>query len=247
MAILHCEAYARSAEIAANKAIGPFEGFAENREPMLEVMRMHRDAVSGISASCPAYLREAAQESADRMVALGEAHGYRNAQATVLAPTGTIAFMMDCDTTGIEPDIALVKYKLLAGKGEGMLKIVNQTVPEALARLGYTPHEATEILAYVDANDTIEGAPHLKAEHLPVFDCAFKPHNGERAIGYGGHVKMMAACQPFISGAISKTVNLPETATVEEIIEAYVDGWKMGLKAVAIYRCLLYTSPSPRD
>ena len=236
MAILHCEAYGRSAEIAANKAIGPFPGFAANREPMLEVMRMHRDAVATIHASCPADLRLAAQESADHMVALGEQYGYRNAQATVLAPTGTIAFMMDCDTTGIEPDIALVKYKLLAGKGDGMLKIVNQTVPEALAKLGYTPHETTDVLAFIDANDTIEGAPHVRAEHLPVFDCAFKPHNGERAIAYGGHVKMMAACQPFISGAISKTVNLPETASVEEIIEAYVDGWKLGLKAVAIYR-----------
>ena len=236
MAIEHCEAYARSAEIAAIKKVGPFPGFAANREPMLEVMRMHRDAVAGIHPSCPAELRAAAQESADRMVALGERYGYRNAQATVLAPTGTIAFMMDCDTTGIEPDIALVKYKLLAGKGDGLLKIVNGTVPEALAGLGYSDAEAAEILAFIDAHDTIEGAPYLKAEHLPVFDCAFKPFNGERAIVYGGHVRMMAACQPFISGAISKTVNLPETATVEDIERTYIEGWRLGLKAVAIYR-----------
>ncbi len=154
----------------------------------------------------------------------------------MLAPTGTIAFMMDCDTTGIEPDIALVKYKLLAGKGEGMLKIVNQTVPQALETLGYTAAEAAVILAHIDANDTIEGAPGLRDEHLSVFDCAFKPFNGTRAIGYRGHVLMMSACQPFISGAISKTVNLPETATVEEIMETYAEGWRLGLKAVAIYR-----------
>jgi ribonucleoside-diphosphate reductase alpha chain len=236
MAVEHCEAYARSAEIAGIEKIGPFAGFEPNREPMLEVMRMHRDAVKDIHASCPAYLREAAQESADRMVALGERHGYRNAQATVLAPTGTIGFMMDCDTTGIEPDIALVKYKLLAGKGDGLMKIVNQTVGDALTRLGYTEAERAEILAYVDEHDTIEGAPGLRDEHLPVFDCAFKPHNGERSIGHMGHILMMAAVQPFISGAISKTVNLPEHATVEDIYDAYVEGWKLGLKAVAIYR-----------
>ncbi len=236
MAIEHCEAYARSAEIAANKKIGPFPGFADNRAPMLEVMRMHRDAVATIHASCPPDLKAAAQAAADRMVALGEQYGYRNAQATVLAPTGTIAFMMDCDTTGIEPDIALVKYKLLAGKGEGMLKIVNGTVPAALTKLGYTDAERAEILAYIDQNDTIEGAPGLRSEHLSIFDCAFKPHNGQRSIHYAGHVRMMAACQPFISGAISKTVNLPEDATVESIAQTYVEGWKLGLKAVAIYR-----------
>ncbi|HLT47130.1 MAG TPA: LAGLIDADG family homing endonuclease [Rubricoccaceae bacterium] len=236
MAIEHCEAYARSAEIAGIERIGPFPGFEKNREPMLEVMRMHRDAVKDIHASCPAYLREAAQESADRMVALGERYGYRNAQATVLAPTGTIGFMMDCDTTGIEPDIALVKYKLLAGKGDGLMKIVNQTVGDALKRLGYTEAERAEILAYVDEHDTIEGAPGLREEHLPVFDCAFKPHNGQRSIGHMGHIRMMAAVQPFVSGAISKTVNLPEHATVEDIYDAYVQGWKLGLKAVAIYR-----------
>ena len=236
MAIEHCEAYARSAEIAANPKIGTFDGYAENTEPFLEVMRMHRDAVAAIDPSCPDYLRAAAQASADRMVALGERHGYRNAQATVLAPTGTIAFMMDCDTTGIEPDIALVKYKLLAGKGDGMLKIVNQTVPEALDRLGYTADEIEQIVDYVNQKDTIEGAPLLKDEHLPVFDCAFKPFNGERSIHHSGHIKMMAACQPFISGAISKTVNMPESSTVEEIADAYLQGWKLGLKAVAIYR-----------
>jgi ribonucleoside-diphosphate reductase alpha chain len=236
MAIEHCEGYARSAEIAANKKIGPFDGYAENEEPFLEVMRMHRDAVQDIDASCPEYLKEAAQESADRMVALGEQHGYRNAQATVLAPTGTIGFMMDCDTTGIEPDLALVKYKLLAGKGDGLMKIVNQTVPEALSRLGYTEAEAQEIIAYIDENDTIEGAPGLRDEHLPVFDCAFKPFNGERSISHLGHIRMMAACQPFISGAISKTVNLPESATPEDIYDAYMKSWELGLKAVAIYR-----------
>ncbi len=236
MAIEHCEAYARSAEIAANAAIGPFDGYEENREPMLEVMRMHRDAVKQIHASCPEYLRNAAQESADRMVELGEKYGYRNAQATVLAPTGTIGFMMDCDTTGVEPDIALVKYKLLAGAGDGLMKIVNQTVGGTLTKLGYTDAERNEILAYIDVNDTIEGAPYLQEKHLPVFDCAFKPKNGERFIHHMGHIRMMAATQPFISGAISKTVNLPEHSTVEEIYDAYLQGWKLGLKAIAIYR-----------
>lgn len=236
MAIEHGEAYARSAEIAGNKKIGPFAGYKKNRAPMLEVMRMHRDEVQNIHPGCPAYLLTAAQETLDRCVALGEKYGYRNAQATVLAPTGTIAFMMDCDTTGIEPDIALVKYKLLAGKGDGLMKIVNQTVNVALDRLGYTEAEQQAILAYIEDKDTIEGAPGLKEEHLPVFDCAFKPFNGMRSIHYMGHIKMMAACQPFISGAISKTVNLPENCTVEEIMDAYMQGWKLGLKAVAIYR-----------
>ena len=236
MAIEHCEAYARSAEIAGNPKIGPFEGYEANREPFLEVMRMHRDSVDTIHTSCPEYLLEAARESADRMVALGEVHGYRNAQATVLAPTGTIGFMMDCDTTGVEPDIALVKYKLLAGKGDGMLKIVNRTVPEALERLGYNKKQRKAIIDFIDEKDTIEGAPGLKDEHLPVFDCAFKPFNGERSIHHMGHIKMMAATQPFISGAISKTVNMPESTTVEEISDAYMQGWKLGLKAVAIYR-----------
>ena len=236
MAIEHGEAYARSAEIAGNQQIGPFDGYAENAEPMQEVMRMHAAAVEDVDKSCPGYLLDAARETWARCLALGERHGYRNAQATVLAPTGTIGFMMDCDTTGIEPDIALVKYKLLAGKGDGMLKIVNRTVPEALTRLGYSEAERQAILDYVEEHDTIEGAPGLKNEHLPVFDCAFKPFGGTRSIHHSGHIKMMAACQPFISGAISKTVNMPETSTVEEIADAYMQGWKLGLKAVAIYR-----------
>ncbi len=236
MAIEHSEAYARSAQIAANSQIGPFDGYAANSNSMLKVMRMHRDCAHKIDSSCPAYLKGAAVESADRMVELGERYGYRNAQATVLAPTGTIAFMMDCDTTGIEPDIALVKYKLLAGKGDGMLKIVNRTVPEALKNLDYPAETVESILAYVDEKDTIEGAPGLKKGHLPVFDCAFKPFQGTRSIHHMGHINMMAACQPFVSGAISKTVNMPESVTVEEIADAYMQGWKLGLKALAIYR-----------
>ncbi|NNE46518.1 MAG: vitamin B12-dependent ribonucleotide reductase [Rhodothermales bacterium] len=235
-AIEHAEAFARSAEIAANSSIGPFVGYERNRDVMLEVMRMHQRAVENIGPSCPEYLLNAAHESMAKMVRTGEEHGFRNAQATVLAPTGTIGFMMDCDTTGIEPDIALVKYKLLAGKGDGLLKIVNRTVPEALHRLGYTDQECLDILDYIETEDTIEGAPGLKDEHLSVFDCAFKPHKGTRSIGHMGHIKMMAACQPFISGAISKTVNMPESATVEDIADAYAQGWNLGLKAVAIYR-----------
>ncbi|MCG8451000.1 MAG: hypothetical protein MI725_15640, partial [Pirellulales bacterium] len=234
MAVEHAEAYARSAEIAANPAIGPFEGFAENRASMLDVMQMHHDAVEAIHPSCPDYLVEAARDSMDRMLALGERHGYRNAQSTVLAPTGTIAFMMDCDTTGIEPDIALVKYKQLAGGG--MLKIVNQTVPLALETLGYDQPEIESILDYIDKNDTIEGAEDLQDEHLPVFDCAFTARNGSRSIAWQAHVTMMAAAQPFLSGAISKTVNMPRDTTPEEIGQAYIDGWKLGLKALAIYR-----------
>ena len=236
MAIEHAEAYARSAEIAANPRIGPFAGYEENRESMLKVMRMHRDAVAEIDPNCPEYLLHAAEESLERMVALGERYGYRNSQVTVLAPTGTIAFMMDCDTTGIEPDIALVKYKLLAGKGDGMLKIVNRTVPEALVRLGYTQEQIQRILDYVNEHDTIEGAPDLNEADLPVFDCAFKPVQGIRSVSSKGHIRMMAACQPFVSGAISKTVNMPEDVTPEEIGEAYVEGWRLGLKALAIYR-----------
>ena len=236
MAIEHGEAYARSAEIAANEKIGPFAGFAENRSSMLDVMRMHAAAVDTIHTSCPGYLLEAARETWTYCIAAGEQFGYRNAQATVLAPTGTIGFMMDCDTTGVEPDIALVKYKLLAGQGDGMMKIVNRSVPEALARLGYPFPEIDAIIRYVDENDTIEGAPALRKEHLPVFDCAFKPFKGERSIHHMGHIHMMAAVQPFISGAISKTVNMPESATVEEIADAYMRGWELGLKALAIYR-----------
>ena len=236
MAVEHCEAFARSAEIAANPAIGPFAGYEENKSSFLNVVRMHQDAVDDIDTTCPAYLLKAAHESAARMVALGEEYGFRNAQVTVLAPTGTIGFMMDCDTTGVEPDIALVKYKLLAGAGDGMLKIINRTVPLALRKLGYSKAQITKIVEYIDKQDTIEGAPAMKDEHLPVFDCAFKPFNGTRSIGHMGHIEMMAACQPFISGAISKTVNMPENSTVSEIQNAYVQGWKLGLKAIAIYR-----------
>jgi len=199
-------------------------------------MRQHRAAVNEIHGSCPTYLVQAATDAMNKMVELGERHGYRNAQATVLAPTGTIAFMMDCDTTGIEPDIALVKYKLLAGKGDGLLKIVNRTVPEALERLGYDAGQRRDILQFIEDNDTIENAPHIEDIHLPVFDCAFKPFRGTRSIHHAGHIKMMAAAQPFISGAISKTVNMPENTTVEDIADAYLQGWKLGLKAIAIYR-----------
>ena len=236
MAIEHAEAYARSAEIAANPRIGPFAGYEENRESMLGVMRMHRDAANEIDDSCPEYLFTAAEESLDRMVALGERYGYRNSQVTVLAPTGTIAFMMDCDTTGIEPDIALVKYKLLAGKGEGTLKIVNRTVPEALARLGYDEEQIDKIGTWINEHDMIEGAPDLSDADLPVFDCAFRAVKGTRSVSPLGHVRMMAACQPFISGAISKTVNMPEDVTSKEISHVYQEGWRLGLKALAIYR-----------
>jgi ribonucleoside-diphosphate reductase alpha chain len=231
-AIMHGEAYRTSSEHAAH--LGPFESFALNREPMLRVMEMHRDAVEGIDPTCPGELIEEARRVWDECVASGREHGYRNSQVTVIAPTGTIAFMMDCDTTGIEPDIALVKYKTLAGGG--MLKIVNRTVPMALRTLGYDDPTIRGILEYVDEQDTIEGAPGLAAEDLPVFDCAFKPMNGERSIHWEGHVKMMAAAQPFLSGAISKTVNMPREATVEDIRNAYLEGWKLGLKALAIYR-----------
>ena len=236
MAIEHAEAYACSAEIAANAALGPFNGFQKNRESMLGVIRLHRNAAQELSSACPEYLRESALESANRMLALGLEHGFRNAQVTVLAPTGTIAFMMDCDTTGIEPDIALVKYKLLAGHGEGTLKLVNRTVPKALERLGYAAEQVRAIVQYIDERETIEGAPGLMPEHLPVFDCAFKPSRGTRSVRPAGHVKMMAAVQPFVSGAISKTVNMPEAATIGEIADAYVEGWRSGLKALAIYR-----------
>ena len=184
--------------------------------------------------SLPADLADAACKVWDEAYALGQQHGYRNAQISVLAPTGTIAFMMDCDTTGIEPDIALVKYKKLVGGG--MLKIVNNTVPTALKRLGYDPKQVKEIVEYINENDTIEGAPHILEQHLSVFDCAFKPANGTRSIHYMGHLKMMGAVQPFISGAISKTINMPTSATVEEIEQAYYEAWKLGLKAVAVYR-----------
>ncbi|HWO73447.1 MAG TPA: vitamin B12-dependent ribonucleotide reductase [Dehalococcoidia bacterium] len=233
-ALMTGRAYAQSANIAAR--VGPFEAFAVNREPMLRVIGKHRDAAYKIDRSLLADegLAAAATAAWDEALALGEAHGYRNAQATVLAPTGTIAFMMDCDTTGVEPDIALIKYKKLVGGG--MLRIVNNTVPKALARLGYTREQIDAIIAYIDAEGTIEGAPGLKEEHLPVFDCAFRAEKGERSIHPMGHVKMMGAIQPFISGAISKTVNVPNEATVQDIFDTYVESWRQGVKAIAIYR-----------
>ena len=233
-AIMHGEAYRQSAVVARDHG-GPFVKFEENREPFLRVIAKHRDAAYRIpTTGVPKDLLRHATAVFDEALELGEANGYRNAQVTVLAPTGTIAFMMDCDTTGVEPDIALIKYKKLVG--EGFLKIVNQTVPSALRKLGYGAEEVDEILAYLTEHETIEGAPHLKPQHLPVFDCAFKPANGERSIHYMGHVRMMGAIQPFISGAISKTVNMPEAATAEEIERVYMEGWKLGLKAIAIYR-----------
>jgi len=232
-ALLCGQAYLTSAEIASQ--IGPFEGYAINREPMLNVIRKHRAAVGKINPNrVPEDLLEQAEQVWRDAYALGHDYGYRNSQVTVLAPTGTIGFLMDCDTTGVEPDLALVKYKKLVDGG--LLKIVNHTVPHALERLGYDDQQIAAIVEYIDQNETIEGAPELKDEHLAVFDCAFKPANGERSIQYMGHLRMMAAVQPFLSGAISKTVNLPEHATVEDISETYMEAWKMGLKAVAIYR-----------
>ncbi len=232
-ALMSGASYAQSARLA--EAMGPFDEFEINRQPMLRVMRKHRDAVKKIDAAhVPMDLLQAAKRSWDEVVLLGDEHGLRNSQISVLAPTGTIAFMMDCDTTGVEPDIALVKYKKLVGGG--MIKIVNNTVPAALKRLGYDKDEIRAIVEYIDESDTIEGAPYLKEEHLPVFDCAFKPAQGSRSIHYMGHLKMLAAVQPYISGAISKTINMPEDSTAEEILQAYVEGWQMGLKAVAIYR-----------
>jgi ribonucleoside-diphosphate reductase alpha chain len=199
------------------------------------VIQKHRGHVNELSAErTPEDLLSSVKEVWTEAYTLGYDHGYRNAQVTVLAPTGTIGFMMDCDTTGIEPDIALVKYKKLVGGGQ--LKIVNNTVPEALQRLGYTEDERRQILAYLEEKDTIEGAPGLQPEHLPVFDCAFRPRHGERSIPYMGHVRMMAACQPFLSGAISKTVNLPMEATPDDVAQVYVEAWKLGLKAIAVYR-----------
>jgi ribonucleoside-diphosphate reductase alpha chain len=253
--IMTGEAYEQSARMA--KAMGPFPGYRDARcsgvskpvaknnvEAMQEVIELHRSAVGEIAANEEfAYLKEEAARVWDSAVELGRKHGYRNAQVTVLAPTGTISFLMDCDTTGIEPDIALVKYKLLAGGG--MLKIVNQTVTPALEKLGYNSEEIERIIAHIDAFDTIEDikdsdgstiSSGLKPEHLPIFDCAFKAHKGERSLGYMAHLRMMAAAQPFLSGAISKTVNMPATATVEEIMNTYIEGWRLGLKAIAIYR-----------
>src|SRR5947207_2523691 len=253
--IMTGEAYEQSAEIA--RVMGPFPGYRDARcsgvpkpvaknnvAPMQEVIELHRSAVSEIAANEEfAYLKREEAKVWGSAGELGRGHGYRHAQVTVLAPTGTISFLMDCDTTGIEPDIALVKYKLLAGGG--MLKIVNQTVTPALEKLGYNSEEIERIIAHIDAFDTIEDLPDsdgstissgLKPEHIAIFDCAFKAYKGERSLGYMAHLRMMAAAQPFLSGAISKTVNMPETATVDEIMNTYVEGWRLGLKAIAIYR-----------
>jgi ribonucleoside-diphosphate reductase alpha chain len=233
-AVMHGESYAQSARIARDNG-GPFAGYEANREPFLRVIRKHRAALKDIDRThVPRPIYEAARNVWDECVDLGEHHGFRNAQVTVLAPTGTIGFMMDCDTTGVEPDIALVKYKKLVGGG--LMKIVNTTVPMALQKLGYSATQVKEIVEYIDENETIEGAPHLKDAHLPVFDCAFKPRKGNRSIHYMGHIKMIGAVQPFLSGAISKTVNVPKEATAEDIERAYLESWKLGAKAVSIYR-----------
>jgi len=226
------EAYAQSARVAGR--MGPFPGFAVNREAMLDVIRMHRNAMRGIKPeNVQADLYMGAQGGWDSALELGEKHGFKNSQVTVLAPTGTIGFMMDCDTTGIEPDLALVKMKKLVGGG--VIKIVNNTVPQALMKLGYTPEQSSEIVSYIDKNGKIDGAPYVKSEHVPVFDCSLATTGG-RSIAWRGHVKMMAAAQPFLSGAISKTINMPEESTIEDIMNAYIESWKLGLKAVAIYR-----------
>jgi len=232
-ALMCGEAYAMSARIAART--GPFAGFERNREPFLRVMRKHQSHAEGIDDKLvPSSLLAAAGGTWADAITLGTDHGFRNAQATVLAPTGTIAFMMDCDTTGIEPDLALVKYKKLVGGG--VFKIVNQSVPFALRKLGYDHATIQRIVDFINEHDTIEGCPDLEARHLPVFDCAFRPAGGERSIHYTGHIRMMAAVQPFLSGAISKTVNMPSDATVEEIEKAYIEAWRLGLKAIAVYR-----------
>ena len=232
-ALMCGQAYATSAQIA--EAMGPFPRYRPNRESFLQVIGMHRAAAEAIAPlGVPADLLAAARNAWAQALELGRRHGFKNAQATVLAPTGTIAFMMDCDTTGVEPDIALVKYKKLVGGG--LLKIVNQTVPMALRKLGYDPAQIDEIVRYVDEEETIEGAPRLREEHLPVFDCAFRAQNGQRSIHWMGHVRMMGAVQPFLSGAISKTVNVPEDASVDDVMTAYAEGWRLGLKAIAVYR-----------
>jgi ribonucleoside-diphosphate reductase alpha chain len=227
------EAYRASAEIA--EAMGPFASYAPNREPFLDVISMHKTAAEAVpAAGVQRDLWQSARTVWGEALELGRRHGYKNAQVTVLAPTGTIAFMMDCDTTGVEPDIALVKYKKLVGGG--LLKIVNGTVPMALHKLGYSETQAAAIVKYIDEQETIEGAPGLRDEHLPVFDCAFRPRNGVRSIHWMGHIRMMGAVQPFLSGAISKTVNLPSEATADDLKQAYVEGWRQGLKALAVYR-----------
>jgi ribonucleoside-diphosphate reductase alpha chain len=233
-ALMTGEAYAQSARIARDHG-GPFAGYQKNREPFLRVMRKHRDALRDVNtAHVPDDVVAGARQAWDDAVEIGEEHGYRNAQSTVLAPTGTIGFMMDCDTTGVEPDIALIKYKKLVGGG--VMKIINQTVPAALSKLGYTAAQTKAIVDHVDRQETIEGAPYLKEKDLPVFDCAFKPAKGQRSIHYMGHLKMMGAVQPFISGAISKTVNVPKDATPAEIQQAYIESWRLGVKAISIYR-----------
>jgi ribonucleoside-diphosphate reductase alpha chain len=232
-ALMHGEAYLQSSRLAAE--LGPCAGYPLNRDPFLGVIEMHRQALGKINSdNVPEDLWESAKKTWDDCRASGMKYGYRNAQVTVLAPTGTIGFMMDCDTTGVEPDLALVKYKKLVGGG--LIKIVNTVVPAALLKLGYTDEQAADIVSYIDEHGTIEGAPGLKPEHLPVFDCSLKPANGKRSIHYMGHVRMMAAVQPFLSGAISKTVNMPEEATVDDITNVYIEGWRLGLKAIAIYR-----------
>lgn len=232
-AVMCGQAYLTSARIA--EAVGPCPGYTVNEEPFLGVIRMHRDSVAKIHAgNTQSDLLAAAQETWTNAYEAGRGSGYRNAQVTVIAPTGTIGFMMDCDTTGIEPELSLVKYKKLVGGG--VIKIVNNTVPQALIKLGYSPEQVEKIVSHIDATGTIEGAPGLKDEHLAVFDCSFRPQNGKRFIHHMGHIKMMAAAQPFISGAISKTVNMPEESTVEDIMDAYLQSWKLGVKAVAIYR-----------
>jgi ribonucleoside-diphosphate reductase alpha chain len=231
-ALMCGEAYAQSARVA--ERLGPFSGYEVNREPMLDVIRMHRQAMRGIKPeNVDAELYMGAQEAWDNALELGERHGFKNSQVTVLAPTGTIGFMMDCDTTGIEPDLALVKLKKLVGGG--VIKIVNNTVPQALMKLGYTPEQTSEIVSFIDKNGKIDGAPYMNEEHVPVFDCSLATAGG-RSIAWRGHVKMMASTQPFLSGAISKTINMPEESTVEDIMNAYIESWKLGLKAVAIYR-----------
>jgi ribonucleoside-diphosphate reductase alpha chain len=232
-AVMCGQAYLTSSRIAA--AAGPFAGYAANQQPFLEVIRMHREAAGRIDRNhIPAALYQGARQCWDEAYESGRSHGFRNAQVTVIAPTGTIGFMMDCDTTGIEPDLALIKHKKLVGGG--MIKIVNNTVPAALIKLGYKPDQVERIVTHIDSTGTIEGAPHLKPEHLAVFDCSLRPQNGSRSIHYMGHVRMMAAVQPFISGAISKTINMPEESTVDDVMTAYTESWKLGLKAVAIYR-----------
>ena len=227
------QAYLTSARIA--EVTGGFPGYEKNREPFLEVIRMHRDASRKIDgALIEEPLWQGAQRCWDGAYEMGRRHGYRNGQVTVIAPTGTIGFMMDCDTTGVEPELALIKYKKLVGGG--VIKIVNNTVEQSLLKIGYSPESASEIVSHIDSTGTIEGAEHIKQEHLPIFDCSFRPQNGERSIRYLGHLRMMGAVQPFISGAISKTINMPEESTVEEIVDAYVEAWRLGLKAVAIYR-----------